>query len=172
MAKPAIGFIGLGIMGSAMVERLQAQGYALTVCCNRSRENVEAAVARGATEARPRERWLGKRYRDALYGYVRVCRKPDAGRRGRDRRIARRASLSISERRCPARHANWVKKFAAVADTISMRRWDARRCTQGWPAEHHGIRRQSRVRPVGRFSTIWAKTSSTLARSDPGIPSS
>ena len=25
MTKPAIGFIGLGVMGSAMVERLQAQ---------------------------------------------------------------------------------------------------------------------------------------------------
>ena len=51
MAKPAIGFIGLGFMGSAMVERLQAQGYAVTVVANQSRENVEAAVARGATEA-------------------------------------------------------------------------------------------------------------------------
>ncbi|MEM9010990.1 MAG: NAD(P)-dependent oxidoreductase [Pseudomonadota bacterium] len=51
MTKPRIGFIGLGLMGSAMVERLQALGYPLTVLANRSRTNVEAAVARGATEA-------------------------------------------------------------------------------------------------------------------------
>ena len=50
MDKPAIGFIGLGLMGSAMVERLQAQGYGVTVIANRSRENVDAAVARGAVE--------------------------------------------------------------------------------------------------------------------------
>ena len=50
MTKPTIGFIGLGLMGSAMVERLQAQGYGLTVIANRARENVEAAVARGAVE--------------------------------------------------------------------------------------------------------------------------
>jgi len=54
--KPEIGFIGLGLMGSAMVERLQSLGYSLTVMANRSRANVEAAVARGASEvATPRE---------------------------------------------------------------------------------------------------------------------
>ena len=51
MSKPSIGFIGLGLMGGAMVERLQAQGYALTVIANRSRARVDAAVAKGATEA-------------------------------------------------------------------------------------------------------------------------
>lgn len=51
MTKPAIGFIGLGLMGSAMVERLQSLGYPMTVLANRSRANVDAAVARGATEA-------------------------------------------------------------------------------------------------------------------------
>ena len=50
MSKPAIGFIGLGLMGDAMVQRLQAQGYALNVMANRSRANVDAAIARGATE--------------------------------------------------------------------------------------------------------------------------
>lgn len=50
MTKPAIGFIGLGLMGSAMVERLQDKGYAVTVVAHRSRGNVEAAVARGAAE--------------------------------------------------------------------------------------------------------------------------
>ena len=50
MSKPAIGFIGLGLMGAAMVQRLQAQGYGLTVMANRSRGNVDAAVERGAVE--------------------------------------------------------------------------------------------------------------------------
>ncbi|MGR3501342.1 NAD(P)-dependent oxidoreductase [Pseudaestuariivita sp.] len=50
MSKPTIGFIGLGLMGAAMVGRLQSLGYSLTVIANRSREAVDAAVARGATE--------------------------------------------------------------------------------------------------------------------------
>ena len=50
MSKPTIGFIGLGLMGSAMVGRLQDQGYALTVVANRTRTHVDAAVARGAVE--------------------------------------------------------------------------------------------------------------------------
>ena len=50
MTKPKIGFIGLGLMGSAMVNRLQDQGYALTIMANRSRPKVDAAVARGAVE--------------------------------------------------------------------------------------------------------------------------
>jgi len=50
MSKPSIGFIGLGLMGDAMVQRLQAQGYQLQVIANRSREKVEAAVSRGAVE--------------------------------------------------------------------------------------------------------------------------
>ncbi|MEM0908277.1 MAG: NAD(P)-dependent oxidoreductase [Pseudomonadota bacterium] len=49
--RPAIGFIGLGLMGSAMVERLQALGYPMTVIANRSRTNVDAALSRGASEA-------------------------------------------------------------------------------------------------------------------------
>ena len=50
MTKPAIGFIGLGLMGSAMVERLQSLGYSVTITPNRSRPNIDAAVERGATE--------------------------------------------------------------------------------------------------------------------------
>ena len=46
-----IGFIGLGLMGSAMVERLQARSYHLSVLANRSRTSVEAALQRGAQEA-------------------------------------------------------------------------------------------------------------------------
>ena len=51
MTRPPIGFIGLGLMGSAMVECLQSNGYALTVMANRSRTNVDAALSRGAAEA-------------------------------------------------------------------------------------------------------------------------
>ncbi|WP_417674116.1 NAD(P)-dependent oxidoreductase [Roseibium sp.] len=52
MTKPRIGFIGLGLMGAAMVERLQSLGYELTVIANRSRKAIDDAVARGATEAK------------------------------------------------------------------------------------------------------------------------
>lgn len=48
--RPKIGFIGLGLMGSAMVERLQSCGYAVTVTANRNRVPIEAAVERGAAE--------------------------------------------------------------------------------------------------------------------------
>lgn len=50
--RPAIGFIGLGLMGSAMVERLQSLGYPMTVIANRNRKGVDAAVGRGASEVR------------------------------------------------------------------------------------------------------------------------
>lgn len=50
MTQPKIGFIGLGLMGAAMVGRLQDKGYAVTVTANRSRPNIDAAVARGAVE--------------------------------------------------------------------------------------------------------------------------
>ena len=48
--KPKIGFIGLGLMGHAMAERLLDCGYSLTVVANRSRTAVDALVARGAGE--------------------------------------------------------------------------------------------------------------------------
>ena len=51
MTTPAIGFIGLGLMGAAMVGRLQDKGYSVTVMGNVSRPRIDAAVARGATEA-------------------------------------------------------------------------------------------------------------------------
>ncbi|MEM9522773.1 MAG: NAD(P)-dependent oxidoreductase [Pseudomonadota bacterium] len=50
MTKSAIGFIGLGLMGSAMVQRLLDLGYPMTIMANRARPNVDAAVARGARE--------------------------------------------------------------------------------------------------------------------------
>ena len=51
MSQPEIGFIGLGLMGAAMVGRLQDKGYSVTVLGNRTRHRIDAAVARGATEA-------------------------------------------------------------------------------------------------------------------------
>jgi len=51
MSTAKIGFIGLGLMGAAMVGRLQDKGYALTVLGNRNRTGVDAALARGAAEA-------------------------------------------------------------------------------------------------------------------------
>ena len=50
MSKPTIGFIGLGLMGSAMCNRLLDLGYPLNVIANRSRTNVDKLVARGAQE--------------------------------------------------------------------------------------------------------------------------
>lgn len=51
MSKPSIGFIGLGLMGRAMVECLQKAGYDVTVLGNRDRSGVEEALSRGGTEA-------------------------------------------------------------------------------------------------------------------------
>ncbi len=51
MTQPHIGFIGLGLMGGAMVGRLQDKGYNLTVLGNRTRTYLDAATRRGATEA-------------------------------------------------------------------------------------------------------------------------
>ena len=51
MSTEKIGFIGLGLMGRAMVECLQNAGYAVAVLGNRDRTGVEEALARGGTEA-------------------------------------------------------------------------------------------------------------------------
>jgi len=51
MTKPTIGFIGLGLMGGAMVANLQDRGYPLHVLGNRDRTELDKAIARGATEA-------------------------------------------------------------------------------------------------------------------------
>jgi len=56
MSKPVIGFIGLGLMGSNMVENLQKRGFEVVVM-GRKRDIVETVLARGnATEAKtPKE---------------------------------------------------------------------------------------------------------------------
>ena len=48
MSKPAIGLIGLGLMGGNMVENLQKKGYQLTVM-DLNKDAVAACVARGAS---------------------------------------------------------------------------------------------------------------------------
>jgi 3-hydroxyisobutyrate dehydrogenase-like beta-hydroxyacid dehydrogenase len=51
MSTQTIGFIGLGLMGRAMVECLQGDGYPVVVLGNRDRSGVEAAISRGGQEA-------------------------------------------------------------------------------------------------------------------------
>ncbi len=46
-----IGFVGLGLMGSAMVGRLQDCNYKLTVLGNKDRTGLDQALTRGALEA-------------------------------------------------------------------------------------------------------------------------
>ena len=46
-----IGFVGLGLMGSAIVSRLQDCNYQLTVLGNKDRTGLDQALARGALEA-------------------------------------------------------------------------------------------------------------------------
>ena len=50
LKRPTIGFVGLGLMGSAMVERLQEIKYKVYVLANNSRKNIESAIKRGAVE--------------------------------------------------------------------------------------------------------------------------
>ncbi|WED27749.1 NAD(P)-dependent oxidoreductase [Vibrio sp. DW001] len=50
MTKPVIGFIGLGLMGSNMVECLQKNGFE-PIVMDLNKDAVAAVVARGATEA-------------------------------------------------------------------------------------------------------------------------
>ncbi|MCU4674032.1 NAD(P)-dependent oxidoreductase [Catenovulum sp. 2E275] len=51
MAKPTIGFIGLGLMGSNMVQNLQNKGFK-PVVMDLNKDAVAEIVARGATEAK------------------------------------------------------------------------------------------------------------------------
>ncbi|KXI28236.1 NAD(P)-dependent oxidoreductase [Paraglaciecola hydrolytica] len=51
MTLPTIGFIGLGLMGSNMVENLQKKGFK-PIVMDLNKDAVAAVVARGATEAK------------------------------------------------------------------------------------------------------------------------
>jgi len=49
--KPAVGFIGVGLMGKGMAKNAVEKGYPVTVVAHRKREAVEDLIGRGATEA-------------------------------------------------------------------------------------------------------------------------
>ncbi len=51
MCDQTIGFVGLGLMGRAMVECLQKNGYDVVVLGNRDRSGIEEALGRGGREA-------------------------------------------------------------------------------------------------------------------------
>jgi 3-hydroxyisobutyrate dehydrogenase-like beta-hydroxyacid dehydrogenase len=56
MSKPAVGFVGVGLMGHGMAKNMLEKGHALTVICHRNRAPVDDLVSRGATEvATPKE---------------------------------------------------------------------------------------------------------------------
>ena len=48
--KPRIGFIGLGMMGSAMVKRLLRKNYLINVVAHKNRAPIDAAITEGAEE--------------------------------------------------------------------------------------------------------------------------
>ena len=50
MAKPTIGFIGLGAMGEPMAGHLLAGGFRVLSCANRRREAIERLAAAGLEE--------------------------------------------------------------------------------------------------------------------------
>lgn len=50
MAKPVIGFIGVGLMGHGMAKNIVEKGYQLVVMVHRNREPVDDLIARGAGE--------------------------------------------------------------------------------------------------------------------------
>lgn len=52
MAKPVIGFIGVGLMGHGMAKNIVEKGYPLVVMGHRNRAPVDDLVARGAEEAK------------------------------------------------------------------------------------------------------------------------
>lgn len=51
MSKPAVGFIGVGMMGSGMAGRLLAAGHPVTLLAHRNRAPLEPLLARGARAA-------------------------------------------------------------------------------------------------------------------------
>lgn len=60
MSKPAIGFIGVGLMGHGMAKNMLEKGYPLTVICHRNRQPVDDLVSRGASEAKTLRELAGR----------------------------------------------------------------------------------------------------------------
>ena len=67
MSKPTIGFIGLGLMGSNMVENLQARGFELMVYA-RNKDAVAAVLNRGHASEAASPRELAQRAGQVLAG--------------------------------------------------------------------------------------------------------
>jgi 3-hydroxyisobutyrate dehydrogenase-like beta-hydroxyacid dehydrogenase len=58
--KPAVGFIGVGLMGKGMAKNAVEKGYPLTVVAHRKRDAVDDLIQRGATEAASAKELAGK----------------------------------------------------------------------------------------------------------------
>ena len=52
MAKPVIGFIGVGLMGAGMAKNILAKGYPLVIMGHSNREPIERLKKLGAVEAK------------------------------------------------------------------------------------------------------------------------
>ena len=52
MTKPAVGMIGVGLMGHGIAKNIVEAAYPLTVVAHRRRKAVDDLLARGAVEAR------------------------------------------------------------------------------------------------------------------------
>ena len=52
MAKPRIGFVGVGLMGHGMAKNIVEKGFPLTIRAHRNRAPVDDLVGRGAKEAK------------------------------------------------------------------------------------------------------------------------
>ena len=147
MSKPTIGFIGLGLMGSAMVTRLQKRGYSICVTANRSRARVEEAIARGATEAAT-ARELAARS-DIVMFCVDTSASVEARMRGADGVIAglRPEALVID---FGTSLPNSTQQLAAEVEQVGGRYMDAplgrtpRACDRR-QAQHHGGGRARRL---------------------------
>ena len=151
MSRQAIGFIGLGLMGSAMVSRLQDQGYQLTVIANRSRTAIDRAVGRGVSEA--------SSYRElaAASDIVMLCVDTsdtvESCMRGDDGVIAglRPGAIVVDSGTSLGKHAHSAPRWRPPGAACWTRRWAAPRACAGRQAEHHGRggpRRGERAAPV------------------------
>jgi 3-hydroxyisobutyrate dehydrogenase-like beta-hydroxyacid dehydrogenase len=58
--KPAVGFIGVGLMGKGMAKNAVEKGYPVSVVAHRKREAVDDLINRGATEAENAKALAGK----------------------------------------------------------------------------------------------------------------
>jgi 3-hydroxyisobutyrate dehydrogenase-like beta-hydroxyacid dehydrogenase len=58
--KPAVGFIGVGLMGKGMAKNAVEKGFPVTVVAHRKRDAVEDLIQRGATEASNAKELAGK----------------------------------------------------------------------------------------------------------------